>query len=250
MCFRRGDAYKITLKLMCQLLWVLGLIVGLTGLNFLLKYREYSLFIAQPYITLPAFLAFSSGVFLFATGCLGSWMNIRNSYCHQGLFVYLLVVVFCLEGTASTFAYFHYIQVDSAIAPISEVFQKYTGSSQDINSRAFDTAQEQLQCCGVRNYTDWMETSWFSQSGGLSVPHSCCNTTFLSCNATLDQPWLLYPEGCQVKLETALRLMLCFIIWGFLLVFLTEVCVLLVMSQLMKKQQFITYQALERDSSH
>ncbi|XP_037833698.1 tetraspanin 37 isoform X2 [Kryptolebias marmoratus] len=217
MCFRRGDAYKITLKLMCQLLWVLGLIVGLTGLNFLLKYREYSLFIAQPYITLPAFLAFSSGVFLFATGCLGSWMNIRNSYCHQGLFVYLLVVVFCLEGTASTFAYFHYIQ---------------------------------LQCCGVRNYTDWMETSWFSQSGGLSVPHSCCNTTFLSCNATLDQPWLLYPEGCQVKLETALRLMLCFIIWGFLLVFLTEVCVLLVMSQLMKKQQFITYQALERDSSH
>ncbi|XP_013873511.1 tetraspanin 37 [Austrofundulus limnaeus] len=198
------------------------------------------------YITLPAVLAICSGAFLFVTGCLGSWMHLKDSSCHQGLFVYFLVMVFCLQGTASLFAYIHYKQVDLEVAPISEVFQKYTGSSQDINSRTVDMAQEKLLCCGVHNYTDWLKTSWFIQTGGLSVPHSCCDPIFSSCNATVNQPWLLYKEGCQVKLKMALQVMLHPIIWGFQLVYLTEAAVLLVMRRLMNEQPFKTHQALHK----
>lgn len=52
----------------------------------------------------------------------------------------------------------------------------------------------QLQCCGVHDYKDWLETSWFNRTGGHSVPHSCCNSTFSSCNGTVEQPWELYAQ--------------------------------------------------------
>lgn len=52
----------------------------------------------------------------------------------------------------------------------------------------------QLQCCGVMNYTDWLQTPWFNHSGKYEVPQSCCNKTFHSCNGTLDAPMSLYNE--------------------------------------------------------
>ncbi|XP_045919379.1 tetraspanin-3-like [Micropterus dolomieu] len=110
--------------------------------------------------------------------------------CFLLQFVYLLVFVFCLESTATALAYFH---------------------------------STKLQCCGVHDYRDWLETSWFNQTGGLLVPRSCCNSTFPSCNGTVDQPWQLYEKDCQVKLEMALQFVLSFIIWGSLLFFVAEV---------------------------
>ncbi|XP_073339551.1 tetraspanin 37 [Pagrus major] len=244
---RRRNALKTVLQLMCQLLWVLGLVVGLSGVYLLMKYRQSSVFLSQTYITLPAVVALSSAVFLVATGCLGSWLSLRDSTFLQGLFVYLLVLVFCLESTASALAYFHSTQLDSEIAPLRGVFQRYTGSSQDPNSRAVDATQEKLQCCGVLDYKDWLDTSWFNRTGGLSVPHSCCNSTFTSCNGTVDQPWQLYTQGCQVKLEMALQFVLSFIIWGSPLVFLVEIALFLTMAQLMRERPFMDYQALGKN---
>ncbi|XP_072221515.1 tetraspanin 37 isoform X1 [Leuresthes tenuis] len=244
MCVQRRRAFKIILQLTCHLLWVAGLAVGLSGAYLLMTYRQNILFFSESFITLPAFLALCSAAFLVATGCFGSWLSHRDSHCLQGLFVYLLVVVFCLESTTSALAYYHSVKLDSEIAPIEEVFQKYTGSSQDLISRTVDITQEELQCCGVHNYTDWMEYSWFNQTGGVFLPHSCCNTTFSSCNGTLDQPWQLYPEGCQLKLDKAFQFILNLIILGFLLVFLIQVVLLLTAAQLMKEQQFLNYQVL------
>lgn len=229
---------------MCQLLWVVGLVVGLSGAYLLMKYTQSILFLSHTYIILPAVLALASAVLLVAAGCLGSWLSHRDSTFLQGLFVYLLVLTFCLESTASALAYFHSTKLDSETAPLSGVFQKYTGSSQDANSRAVDAIQEELQCCGVHDYKDWFETSWFNCTGRLSVPHSCCNSTFPSCNGTVDQPWQLYTRGCQVKLQIALQFVLSLIMWSSLLVFLLEVVLLLTVAQLMMDQPLMEYEVL------
>lgn len=229
---------------MCQLLWVMGLVVGLGGAYLLMNYRQSSLFFSHFYITLPAFFALASAVVLVAGGCLGSWLSFKDSIFLQGLFVYLLVLIFCLESTTSALAYFHSTKLDSEIAPLSGVFQKYTGSSQDPNSRAVDITQEEWQCCGVHDYRDWLETAWFNHTGGLSVPHSCCNSTFPSCNGTVDQPWQLYTQGCQVRLEMALRFVLSFIMWGSVLVFLVELVLFLTVAQLMSHQPLMEYHIL------
>ncbi|PWA29721.1 hypothetical protein CCH79_00008036, partial [Gambusia affinis] len=233
---------------------VVGMVMAMSGVSLLMKYRHYSLFFSQTYILLPTVFTICSGAFLLFTGFLGTWLSLRHSRCLHGLFVYLLVVIFCLGSTASALAYVHSRKLDSDTASLSEVFQKYTGSSQDRNSRIVDVTQEQLHCCGVRNYTDWLDSSWLNKTGGDAVPHSCCNTTFLSCKGSLYQPWQLYhqvdkaasimqavkatshlyfcnfptecvlffSQGCQVKVEMAFQFILRFIMWTSLLGFLTE----------------------------
>ncbi|KAE8290126.1 Tetraspanin-3 [Larimichthys crocea] len=244
---RRGNALKTILQLMCQLLWVVGIVVGLSGLYLLMKYTQNRIFFSDAYITLPAICAFASAVVLVVSAFVGSWLSLRDSMCLQGWFVLLLVLVFCLESTASALAYFHTKNLDSEIAPLSGMFQKYTGSSQDANSRAVDAAQEELQCCGVHDYKDWLETSWFNRTGGHSVPHSCCNSTFSSCNGTVEQPWELYAQGCQVKLEMSIRSVLTYIIWGFPLVFLVEVALFVAVAQLMRDHPLMAYQIMDKN---
>lgn len=43
---------------------------------------------------------------------------------------------------------------------------KYYGNREEY-TLAWDTTQEQLECCGVKNYRDW-------QSSIRNVPKSCC----------------------------------------------------------------------------
>uniref|UniRef100_A0A671SIS8 Tetraspanin 37 n=1 Tax=Sinocyclocheilus anshuiensis TaxID=1608454 RepID=A0A671SIS8_9TELE len=131
-------------------------LAGITGLggSFLLhKYRVYGVFFSSFYIILPALLAVvGGGVILFISGCIGC------------VFVYLLIIVWCIVGTTAVFA------------------QKSPGFLC-------------VFCCGVKNYTDWLETPWFNHSGKYEVPLSCCNKNFHSCNGTLDSPQLLYNEN-------------------------------------------------------
>ncbi|XP_047467776.1 tetraspanin 37 isoform X2 [Mugil cephalus] len=216
---------RAVLHFMCQLLSVLGFGVALSGIYMLMTFRQNSHLVSQADISLPATLAFISAGLLLFTGFLGSWLSHKDSSCLQGVFVYMLVVVFCVESTASALAYYHSTKVDSEMGTISGIFQNYTGSSQDSMSRAVDATQEELQCCGVHGYTDWLETSWFIRTGRLAFPQSCCNTTFTSCNGTVEQPWQLYTQGCQVKLRKAIQFVLSLLIFGTPVVFLVELCV-------------------------
>ncbi|XP_019953639.2 tetraspanin 37 [Paralichthys olivaceus] len=240
-------AVSTTLQLTCLLLAVLGLVMGLSGVYLLMKYWQGSFYFSNNYITMPAILTLVSAAFLIASGCIGLWLSFWDSTFLQGLLVYLLVVVFCLESTATGLAYFHSVKLDSETTSLSGVFQNYTGNSHDPSSQAVDTTQKQLQCCGVHGYKDWLKTSWFNRTGGLKVPQSCCNSTFVSCNGTVKQPWQLYTQGCQVKLEMALQFVLSFIIWGFPVVFLVEIVVLIMAAQLMRERPFLEYHILGKD---
>ncbi|XP_029900178.1 tetraspanin 37 isoform X1 [Myripristis murdjan] len=243
---RRRRTLKIVLQITCQLLWLVGLMVGLCGVYLLLNCTQNSLFLSHSYLILPAIFALVTAAFLLISGCLGCWVSTRESAFLQGLFVFLLVVVLCLESTATALAFFHTRKLHSEVAPLRGVFQRYTASSQDPESRAVDAAQEELQCCGVRDYRDWLETPWFNRSGGLGVPHSCCNSTFYFCNGTLAQPWKLYGQGCQVKLEDTIQFVLNLIMWSFLPVVLVEIFGFVTVAHLMKDQPLLQYHILGR----
>ncbi|XP_062326231.1 tetraspanin 37 isoform X3 [Osmerus eperlanus] len=218
-------------------------------------------------------LSLASAACLLASGGLGCWVSMRESVWLQAVqseiwgsghdnegakahgypmglwmwFVYVLVIVLCLEATAAALAYFNIGQVHSELAPFRSVFQRYTGSSQDLDSNAVDATQDELQCCGIHDYKDWLTTPWFNHSGGVRVPHSCCNSTFLTCNGTLDQPWQLYPKGCQIKLEEALLFVLSLIMWSSLAVAVVEIVGFVSVAQLMRDQPLLEYRILDRD---
>lgn len=237
-------ALKTILRVTCQFLWLLGFVVGLSGVYLLMTVRESVLVYSHSYITLTAMVALVSAAFLVVNGCLGSYLSCRDSASLQGLFVYVLVVSFCVESTTSVLAYYHSTKLDSEMALLRTTFYEYTGSNEDPRSQAVDATQEKFKCCGVLDYRDWWTTPWCKITGKHVVPHSCCNTKFPSCPG--NSPRVLYPEGCQVKLQKALQFALNALMWESALVFMTEIFVLLTVFQLMKNRVVMKYQILEK----
>uniref|UniRef100_A0A8C6V1I4 Tetraspanin n=1 Tax=Neogobius melanostomus TaxID=47308 RepID=A0A8C6V1I4_9GOBI len=242
---RRRNILKTLLLCLSQFQWLVGMIVGLAGLYLWVMFRRSSLFFSSSSYMLPVYFTLATGALLLFTGFLGSWVFTRDSTCLQGLFVYLLVMVFCLGSTASALVVHQSINLDTEVHPLSGVFQNYTGSSQDPNSRAVDILQESMECCGVQNYTDWLDTSWFIHSGGYALPLSCCNTTFTNCTGTVFLPDQFYQTACHQKIRTVFRfILLDIIVVMFASVFLEQVILLVITTQLMREPQDQHYQSL------
>lgn len=246
---QRRKTLKTLLLCLSQFQWLVGMVVGLTGAYIWMKYKHSSLFFSSSiymYMSLPVLVTLATGALLLFTGFMGTWVGSRDSICLQGLFVYLLVVVFCLGSTASVLALHRSINLDSEVNPLAGVFENYTGSSQDPHSRAVDVLQESMKCCGVTNYTDWWDTSWFIRTGGHTLPLSCCNTTFTSCNGTVLLPSEFYHVGCETKLQTVFRFLLNMVMVMFGLVFLDLVMVLVATVQLMREPLPLLYEPLNK----
>lgn len=238
--------FRIWLKIASLLLLLAG-ITGLGGSFFLHKYKVYSVLFSSLYIILPAKLAVAGGVILLISGCIGCSVSNKKPSCGHALFVYLLIIVWCIVGTTAVLAYNTKGKLDADLAPLKDVFQNYSGNSQDPDTKAVNALQRELRCCGVENYTDWLETPWFNHSGKYEVPLSCCNKNFHSCNGTLDSPQLLYNEGCQVKLEEKLLLSVQVIIITSLVVLFLLVMSWIIVAQLMRHQPPQEYRILDQE---
>ncbi|XP_055018003.1 tetraspanin 37 isoform X3 [Boleophthalmus pectinirostris] len=147
--------------------------------------------------------------------------------------------------TASALTFHHTVMLDSELDPLSDVFKNYTGNSYDQDSRTVDALQEKMQCCGVQNYTDWRDTSWFIHNGGHILPLSCCNQIFTSCNGTVLQPDHFYQTGCKVKLKVFFQFLLDTVMWMFAVVFLVLV-ILLVPTVMLMREPLLSYQYLDK----
>lgn len=231
---------QTAVRVLSLLLLVLATLVSLSACYLLKNYVMSSLFFSDTNITLPAFFSVACAAVLVLGAFLGCCLS-KDSPCMQGTFVYLLVLVFCLKSTSSALAYFQSTKLHSELAPLSGMFMNYTGSRQDSTSLAVDSVQQELQCCGVNGYEDWFLSSWFNHTGRTSVPLSCCNSTFLSCNGTIDVPLQLYSQGCQMKLEKVLQFFLKLLLLDLPVVFLVEVILILTVAQLMRKGSDIEY---------
>ncbi|KAJ0067618.1 hypothetical protein NL108_008938, partial [Boleophthalmus pectinirostris] len=117
-------------------------------------------------------------------------------------FFLIIMVIFAAEVAALVCAFIFRGMINKDLdRSMSSVFAKYNG--EDADSKAVDYLQSQLQCCGVKNYTSWTNTTWFSKNN--TVPLSCCKQNSTSCSGRLDQLDLLNTEGCEVKLVTLLH---------------------------------------------
>uniref|UniRef100_A0A8C2BXK1 Tetraspanin 37 n=1 Tax=Cyprinus carpio TaxID=7962 RepID=A0A8C2BXK1_CYPCA len=159
-------AFTVLVAFILHFLQLAG-ITGLGGSFLLHKYRVYGVLFSSFYIILPVLLAVVGGVILFISGCIGCVVSNKKPSCGHGLFVYLLIIVWCVMGTTAALA--------------------YTNKGKVIVILYCFTVLLQLR-------------------GKYEVPLSCCNKNYHSCSGTLDSPQLLYNEGCQIKLEEKLLL--------------------------------------------
>lgn len=238
---------KTVLRIFSQLLWLAALVIALSGIFLLINFKHCRLFLEDKSIILPALLAVVAALFLLAAGIAGCCASEKESPCLQGIFVYFLIIVFCLEATAAALSYINVEKMGSQLAPFERVFHQYNGSSKDPDTQAVDFLQKELHCCGVHGFQDWQTSPWFNESGHIRVPLSCCNSTFTNCTGSVDQPELLFTKGCQGKLEDVLSFILHLILWSSVGAAGIQVVGLVSVSVLMKESPLQEYRILDRD---
>ncbi|XP_034637896.1 tetraspanin-6 isoform X2 [Trachemys scripta elegans] len=113
--------------------------------------------------------------------------------------IFLIVLVAAVVG----FVFRHEIK-NNFESNYSLALKNYN-ATMDPHSEAVDTIQRTLHCCGVQNYSDWVNTTYFAQKG---IPLSCCK--FQNCTdrdlKELDKAKaMVYGNGCFSLVTTVME---------------------------------------------
>lgn len=171
---------------------VSGVIILSVGITIKAYYSDYELFLDDQYFSTPNLLiAIGSIIFVIAFfGCCGA---VKENFCMTITFSTLLILIFVLEFAAGISGYVLRNQTaDFLTEKLNESLHKYNPNKVDHITKLWDDIQTQFHCCGVHNYTDWLNVT------NNQLPMSCCGPQHgllgnSSCNSNTIT---LYQKGC------------------------------------------------------
>uniref|UniRef100_A0A5F8HJV1 Tetraspanin n=1 Tax=Monodelphis domestica TaxID=13616 RepID=A0A5F8HJV1_MONDO len=140
------------------------------GVSALKTHRSYQDFCDNPFLEVLGYLVMSTAPLLLFTGGLAIGISNWNTGPWQGMFLYGVLVLFCMEASSAVLACTSSCQREWETHMLDDLHQY--GNQSDSKTKAVDRLQEELQCCGIHNYTDWKVTAHFS------APTSCCQKIF------------------------------------------------------------------------
>ncbi|KAL8203046.1 UNVERIFIED_CONTAM: hypothetical protein K2H54_036782 [Gekko kuhli] len=240
---------KVLLTLLGFCLWGTAVAFLFGGAFVIVTYKSYKAFFQNPFFPLPGCLALVTAFLLFLTGALAMLTPVKSSRPHQGTLMYLLVVLFCLEASSGIVTQLYSTQeAYHMTSSVSSLFHQYNRMVPNYPSNeAVDAIQQQLQCCGIYNHTDWSVLALPNhlQTGPVFAPKSCCKEVALECSDNVSQPEELFEEGCLQKLEKRLHFVRHYLNWCCVVVGCLEMLTVISNGVLMKQQPFQDFRILD-----
>ncbi|XP_026198816.1 tetraspanin-36-like [Anabas testudineus] len=188
---------KTVLLFLSLLFWAVGAALAYTGAHLIEIYSNLGINPHDKVILSPAIIIIAFSVVMFLFGLLGCCATIWESRFCLSIFFWILFVIFTAEVVVLVLSFLCQNKINSEMGKtLNATFSKYDGNDKEI----VDNLQSELKCCGVFNYTSWLNTNW-SASHPNSVPKSCCKNMNGTCNGTLTDLKLLHLNGCETKLQ-------------------------------------------------
>ncbi|XP_018562727.1 CD63 antigen [Anoplophora glabripennis] len=147
---------------------ITGIIMVAVGASVKSHYYPYYTFLDDRYFSLPNMLI-ATGSLIFFISILGCYGAMRESWITLTAFSILLIIIFIFELSVSIAGYVLNDKTSTYIEATLLTNMNQYGKSNEI-SNMWDIIQEEFQCCGVQNYTDWNNA--FENN---SLPISCCS---------------------------------------------------------------------------
>ncbi|XP_022345494.2 tetraspanin-9-like [Crassostrea virginica] len=146
---------------------LLGLAVFIVGVYLKVSRSLYTELLDSREFETGTALCVSAGIIVIVVSLLGFWGLWMKSQFILSLYFISVLIIFCLEIAAGIIAYIYRNKIEEIIE------EDLRSGLKDIKRRtAWDTVQEKFECCGVRNYTDWMGV--YDINVPTSIPDSCC----------------------------------------------------------------------------
>lgn len=191
---------KIILLFISLIFWAAGAALAYVGHYVIKSFGSFENLIQNKSNLIPAAIIIGISVVMFVVGIVGCCSTLGESKCGLSCFFLIIMLIFAAEVTALVFSFIYRGKINGTLErPIRESLSKYNGQ-ENSDTEAVDSMQTLLKCCGVKNYTDWTNTTYFSTN--KTLPLSCCkNSSSPQCNGKLAQPEQFNTEGCEPKLE-------------------------------------------------
>lgn len=152
------------------------------------------------------FIAIGALLFLVGFfGCVGAARADRGSIF---LFLYVIsvgvIIILEIVVVILTAVYWNAIGIEVADSMRNDVRTKYNNeTSTDGLSTSWNNMQQQWQCCGSYNYTDYFLSNYDNRTGPeIRVPYTCCketeNVDKTACQRGSQE--YIYEQGCYYAL--------------------------------------------------
>uniref|UniRef100_A0A668AZV7 Tetraspanin n=1 Tax=Myripristis murdjan TaxID=586833 RepID=A0A668AZV7_9TELE len=151
-----------------------------------------------------SYLLMAAGAVLLVIGFLGCCGAIKESKCMLLTFFIIVLIIFLAEvAGAVVMLVFQPLAeklLDDLEVEVIKSIEKDYGESQSLTS-LWNATMEELKCCGYRNYTNFDDSPFHKEHGGI-YPDPCCNTTITDtigvCSDTAARLSMI--DGCFNKL--------------------------------------------------
>uniref|UniRef100_A0A8B9J0B2 TSN3 protein n=1 Tax=Amazona collaria TaxID=241587 RepID=A0A8B9J0B2_9PSIT len=239
---------ELVLSFLAFLFWGIAAALAFAGVYEIQMHKNYGYLFQESFLSLLGWLAVSVALILIPTGVLAVSTSTRSSSYQQGILMYLLLVLSCLEISSAVLSQFYSIQMASELkSTAGHLFYQYNGAyPQGPVSRAIGIEQTKMQCCEVQNCTDWLKAtsaSWHLLGRTACVPESCCKK-YSNCGSDLGHLEQLFWEGCLKKLEDQLHFVMLYIFWCCTVLSVLELLAAVSSAILMRHELFYDLQIL------
>ncbi|XP_062916802.1 tetraspanin-7-like [Mobula hypostoma] len=158
--------FKTFLIVFSFIFWFAGTVLLAVGIWGKVSLEDYLTLVAEK-STNAAYVLIGTGAAIVIFGFFGCFATCRGSTWMLKLYAMILSLLFLAQLVAgiSGFIFRHEIKT---------IFKdKFKEAVEDYNRTGspVDDIQKNLRCCGVQNYTNWIETEYFKAHG---IPASCC----------------------------------------------------------------------------
>jgi len=183
---------KTFLMLFNIIFWFVGIILFISGIWMKVSItRVWE--VSQYHLGLPT-LFIVTGLAMVVIGGFACCCTTREKPTLLFTLSIFFFVVFVLVFSASITGYVYRDNLkDSLHNSLNQTLLEYgTGGILDTD---WDRIQQNLKCCGVDNFKDWIYTEWANEN--RTFPNSCCINSNTCNNLDADQ---IYPNGCYQEI--------------------------------------------------
>ncbi|KAL7632838.1 UNVERIFIED_CONTAM: hypothetical protein RMT77_016835 [Armadillidium vulgare] len=204
MGYRTGlTCIRHTLCVVNTTLWIVGCAILSVGIWLRISYSGYASLLHQYEVLSIDSLCLATGVITFIVAffaCCGAWFRSR---CMLMTYFVLLSFVFCLQMVVAVilFAFRESLTLSLRAELKAGIKNSYNDTHENAVAMAWDSLQEQFQCCGVEDWSDWYNiNAW---PGENWVPESCCVPLYqkdADCGRSGNET-LWYEVGCFERVK-------------------------------------------------
>lgn len=221
-----GCCNKFALFVINFVVFGVGVAVVVLASLVISKNSTYGVMLQDGTFSLPI-IVLIAGLIILLIGFLGCCGALKENSCLLQTYAGIVLVLLIAEVILAILIFVYTNQAkDTVRTGMDGIFDNYGGKDQSLTA-SLDHAQQDLHCCGVRNYTDW-ENYQYGQLHPNSVADGCCREFTKDCGLNVlsfgDIQDKIYTQGCFRAIENDIE---------GLAIWLGVICIILALVQLL-----------------